>query len=276
MKLLIILLMNIYLAKSSEDQVLIHGPNTPVYKCKLVNGHVKVETVRQKFDNKAAKYSYDEAIHPKLLVVVDYKDYSKDGEQKSLDNVVETIESINIDYEFERDVYLPPSTFGVNISPSVCLPSNYGGRCFTHWLCWTRSPWDYASSESELKRFSNWFKITAEQFEDSDYDAFIYSFPGYLAGGNPWERKAVWSLSSGTVCKSKPGAIVTNRLGLTHNEDKLDSHWYTYEEHDVIFKLDRIIDWKNQTAGIIKDNYRRGKYSCLKKPVKKNDDYDYE
>ncbi|KAH0557280.1 hypothetical protein KQX54_002705 [Cotesia glomerata] len=44
---------------NSEDQVLIHGPNTPVYKCKLVNGHVKVETVRQKFDNKAAKYSYD-------------------------------------------------------------------------------------------------------------------------------------------------------------------------------------------------------------------------
>ncbi|XP_074115617.1 uncharacterized protein LOC141538163 [Cotesia typhae] len=86
MKLLIILLMNIYLAKSSVDEVLIHGPNTPVYMCELVNGHVKVETKKQKFDNKTAKNSYDEAMYPKLLVVVGYKDYSKNGEQKSLDH----------------------------------------------------------------------------------------------------------------------------------------------------------------------------------------------
>ncbi|CAD6230267.1 GSCOCG00006731001-RA-CDS [Cotesia congregata] len=155
--------------------------------------------------------------------------------------------------------------------------------------CWTRPALvDYAFSRSELKRFSDWFKVTAEQFEDSDYDAFIYSFPGYLTEGL-WNPRTVWSLSSGTVCQSKPGAIVSNKfgysvyafsielaylLGLTHNEDNVDSHWYTHEELDINWY--KIIDWRNQTADIVKDNYQHGKYSCLKKPVKKNDDYDDE
>ncbi|CAD6241192.1 GSCOCG00009213001-RA-CDS [Cotesia congregata] len=309
MKLFIILLMmNIYLAKSSENQVLIHGPETPVYKCKFLNASVKVETFKHKLPRRTAIYSSYKAIHPKLVLVVDYNDYIRDGEKKSLERAVIIIENINSNYQevnsnsrveaqlagvvliTDPDVYSPPKTLmPPEEGTGSIVRSEFYNPKTASLINRTLPPWEnYTLADKELERFNDWWKIHSQLFEGLDYDAFIYSFPWYLAGESIIKEDIIilWSFSNGKICKSKPGAIVSSLfkdshysyalevsyfLGVTAENDSKNSHWYTWHVTQNYF--DKILLWRNHTAGIVEDNDQRERYTCLRWRRRK-EDYD--
>ncbi|KAH0546778.1 hypothetical protein KQX54_015163 [Cotesia glomerata] len=191
----------------------------------------------------------------------------------------------------KRNVYSPPYTFRINVQRSEYGPwsCNDEGGCSRNGF--TRLLWvSYTSAERELKRLNDWWKTNEEQFEDLNYDVFLYSFPWYLSGEGKAgeERRPVWSLSSETVCSSKLGAVVSNLfeddhyaypiklsylLEVAHDQDRKDSHWYTLE---IDYIWNKVTEWRNRTARIVEKNPRLNKYFCLQKLADKEDEYDDE
>ncbi|CAG5078799.1 Protein of unknown function [Cotesia congregata] len=226
MKLFIILLMmNIYLAKSSENQVLIHGPETPVYKCKFLNASVKVETFKHKLPRRTAIYS------------------SYNGEKKSLERAVIIIENINSNYQevnsnsrveaqlagvvliTDPDVYSPPKTLmPPEEGTGSIVRSEFYNPKTASLINRTLPPWEnYTLADKELERFNDWWKIHSQL------------------------------------------------LGVTAENDSKNSHWYTWHVTQNYF--DKILLWRNHTAGIVEDNDQRERYTCLRWRRRK-EDYD--
>ncbi|KAG8035904.1 hypothetical protein G9C98_003030 [Cotesia typhae] len=305
-----LLLANIFIATSIADSdTYVYGSNTPVYYPDKNGVGVKINTVKNKFENKKARNSENaNALFLKVLIATEYDSIQRKSEdefkyqaKRVIDGMNSVFSTLDTDRPMEillgglivmksSGLYEPSPRASVHdIEPlrNNRLTDKYRAEAIVK----NRREVHFRDATSELEKFAAWFESIKDQLEAFDAHVVLYMSPYYLSDNNPDKTRAklVMGLAqpSKMICSSTPIVLVSDligdsnaiyamavsyALGVSHSEDKTD---YPYFTGSIVVRSSKKQEWEKKVVEVVQNNYRMSKYECLK-AKQSNDDYEDE
>ncbi|CAD6208090.1 GSCOCG00010360001-RA-CDS [Cotesia congregata] len=305
-----LLLANIFIATNiAASDIYVYGSNTPIYYPEKNGAGVKINMVKNKFQNKKARNSGKaDALFVKVLIATEYDSYRQnyeDGLKQQAKNVIDGMNTIFSTLGANRPLEVLLSGLVVMKTPGLYEPTSRASvhdmeplknnrltdKYRAEAIVKGRRDEHFREAIPELEKFAAWLEDNKDQFESFDANVILYISPYYLSDNNSNKTKAklVMGLAqtSKIVCSSKPIVLVSDligdsnaiyamavsyALGVSHNDDKSD---YPYFTGSIIVRDSKKEEWRKKAVEVVQKNYGHSKYECLK-PTQSSDDYDNE